>query len=233
MITCNEDNSSLQWPNVPSDATSELEESNLALTGCGDVPWKSHFFKRSNSTMEQVNGVNVKSSRFLPREHQRFQFLLWLSSLSSLWPLGSTDAIDTAFAVGIGGVSDIEHFPNVRFFSAEFAGELCLKQQRKRDERQNFDAKKKGFVIRRFGNVREHINYFCLIFLLISAGSQLVDPGRVAPVVLGRPEQWTSWPDLLSSKKLLECWSWWCGVRPWIRANWRLHLCSFFSTFEK
>ena len=91
--------------------------------------------------MEQVN---VKSSRFLPREHQRFQFMLWLSSLSSLWPLGSTDAIDTAFAVGIGGVSDIEHFPNVRFFSAEFAGELCLKQQRKRDERQNFDAKKKG-----------------------------------------------------------------------------------------
>ena len=32
-------------------------------------------------------------------------------------------------------------------------------------------------------------NIFLPDFFLISAGSQLVDPGRVGPVVLGRPEQ--------------------------------------------
>ena len=90
--------------------------------------------------MEQVNG---KSCRFLSREHPGFSLscdlvvtVIIVQSLD-LVDLGSTDAIDTAFAVGIGGVSDIKHFPKVCVFCCVCRGTLL---ETARDERQNFDA---------------------------------------------------------------------------------------------
>lgn len=96
--------------------------------------------------MEQVNG---KSCRFLSREHPGFSLscdlvvtVIIVQSLD-LVDLGSTDAIDTAFAVGIGGVSDIKHFPKV-CFSAAFAGALCLKQH---EMNAKTSMPKKGVVV--------------------------------------------------------------------------------------